>query len=125
MPSDRTIMIERFRDELGDWRICILTPFGARFHAPWALALEARLRESPARGADALERRRDRAPLRGRGAPPSTEEVLVPEPEEIEDLVVEQLGQTALFAARFRENAARALLLPRRRPERRRSGCSD
>ena len=66
LPTDRTIVLQRFRDELGDWRICLLTPFGARVHAPWALAIEARLRETPGRrGAADLVRRRHRRPPAG------------------------------------------------------------
>jgi ATP-dependent Lhr-like helicase len=116
LPTDRAITLERFRDELGDWRICILSPFGARLHAPWALAIEAGLARQAGfagqvlwsddgivmRFADA-ERLPDR-------------DVLLPDPEEVEDQVVLQLGHSPLFAAQFRENAARALLLPRRRP---------
>jgi len=115
-PSDRRITIERFRDELGDWRVCILSPFGARLHAPWALAISARLAERALpepqtlwnddgimlRFADA-----DRLPAA---------EALLPDPEEIEELVLSRLESSALFASEFRENAARALLLPRRRP---------
>jgi ATP-dependent Lhr-like helicase len=119
VPSDRTIVIERFRDEIGDWRMCILTPFGARVHAPWALALAARLRES--RGIEVQSIWSDDGialHLPDSDAPPPTDEVLV-SPEEIEELVVQEVGQSALFGARFRENAARALLIPRRRPDQR------
>ena len=116
VPSDRTIVVERFRDEIGDWRVCILTPFGGRVHAPWAMALAARLRDvARARGAVDLVGRRHRAapPRRGRAA--AVADLLIG-PDEIEELVVQEVGQTALFGARFRENAARALLIPRRRP---------
>ncbi|HEX2484165.1 MAG TPA: DEAD/DEAH box helicase, partial [Myxococcota bacterium] len=116
LPTDRAITIERFRDELGDWRVCILSPFGGRIHAPWALALEARLARSAGFELQVLWSD-DGIVLRladGDAAPDL--ETLVPEPEEVEDLVVEQLGHASLFAAQFRENAARALLLPRRRP---------
>jgi ATP-dependent helicase Lhr and Lhr-like helicase len=119
VPSDRTVVIERFRDEIGDWRMCILTPFGARVHAPWALALAARLRDS--RGIEVQSIWSDDGialHLPDSDAPPPTEEVLI-SPEEIEDLVVQEVGQSALFGARFRENAARALLIPRRRPDQR------
>ncbi len=115
VPDDRTIVIERFPDEIGDWRICILTPFGSRVHAPWALALEERLTRADMpvqvlwsddgiilRLPEALED----IPL----------DLLLFDPEEVEDLVVERLPNTSLFASRFRENAARSLLLPRRRP---------
>ncbi len=116
LPTDRSITIERFRDELGDWRVCLLSPFGARVHAPWALAIEARLSEEAGFEVQTLWSD-DGIVLRFADAektPPS--DALIPEPEDIEDLVVGQLGQSALFAAQFRENAARALLLPRRRP---------
>jgi ATP-dependent Lhr-like helicase len=116
VPSDRTIVIERFRDEIGDWRVCILSPFGARVHAPWALALAARLRES--RGLEVSHLWSDDGialHLPDADAPPPTDE-LVPAPDEVEELVVGELGASALFGARFRENAARALLIPRRRP---------
>jgi ATP-dependent Lhr-like helicase len=116
VPSDRTIVVERFRDELGDWRVCILSPYGARVHAPWAMALERRL------GAlDGLEvqlmyaddgiviRFADTEDL------PALD-LLFPGPDEVEELLLEQLGDTARFAGLFRENAARALLMPRRKP---------
>ncbi|HEX6490256.1 MAG TPA: DEAD/DEAH box helicase [Gaiellaceae bacterium] len=119
VPSDRTIVIERFRDEIGDWRLCILTPFGARVHAPWALALAARVRESLALDANAIWSDDGIAlHLPDADAAPPTELVLI-DPEEIEDLVVQEVGNSALFGARFRENAARALLIPRRRPDQR------
>jgi ATP-dependent helicase Lhr and Lhr-like helicase len=116
VPSDRTVVVERFRDEIGDWRVCILTPFGARVHAPWALALASRLRESL--GLDVQSIWSDDGialHLPDADAAPPLEDLLVPA-EDIEDLVVQEVGQSALFGARFRENAARALLIPRRRP---------
>jgi ATP-dependent helicase Lhr and Lhr-like helicase len=119
VPSDRTVVIERFRDEIGDWRMCILTPFGARVHAPWALALAARLRDS--RGIEVQSIWSDDGialHLPDSDAPPPTDDVLI-SPDEIEELVVQEVGQSALFGARFRENAARALLIPRRRPDQR------
>jgi len=116
VPSDRTIVVERFRDEIGDWRVCILTPFGGRVHAPWSLALAARLRESLGLEVQTLWSD-DGIALHFADAdqPPSLGELLVP-PAEIEELVVAEVGQSALFGARFRENASRALLIPRRRP---------
>ncbi len=115
VPSDRTIVVERFRDELGDWRVCILTPFGGRVHAPWASAIEARLRER-VDGDVYLIWSDDGIAIRlPEGLEGLADEVLFPDPEAVEDLVVGELGSSALFAARFRENAARALLLPRRR----------
>lgn len=116
LPTDRAITVERFRDELGDWRVCILSPFGARVHAPWALALEARLSGDAGYEVQAVWSD-DGISLRfaDADAVPAAQ-TFVPDPEEVEDLIVEQLGHSALFAASFRENAARALLLPRRRP---------
>ena len=116
VPDDRTILIERCPDELGDWRVSVLTPFGSRVHAPWAMAVTARLREE--RGLDAETMWSDdgfvvRVP---EGDQPPDPGLFVPDPDEVEALVVRQLGSTALFAARFREAAGRALLLPRRRP---------
>jgi ATP-dependent helicase Lhr and Lhr-like helicase len=118
LPTDKRIVVERFRDELGDWRLCILSPFGGRVHAPWSLALEARIGERLGLEVQtiwsddgiAIRLPEGDAPLDG------IEALLFPEPDELEDLVVGQLATSALFASRFRENAARALLLPRRRP---------
>ena len=118
LPTDKRIVVERFRDELGDWRLCLLTPFGGRVHAPWSLAIEARLGERLGLEVQtiwsddgiAIRLPEGDAPLDG------IEALLFPDPEEVEDLVVGQLATSALFASRFRENAARALLLPRRRP---------
>jgi ATP-dependent Lhr-like helicase len=116
VPSDRTIVVERFRDEIGDWRLCILTPFGGRVHAPWSLALAARLRESLGLEVNAIWSDDGIAlHLPDAETPPPLDEVLV-DPEELEEQVVRELAGTALFGARFRENAARALLIPRRRP---------
>jgi ATP-dependent Lhr-like helicase len=116
LPDDRTIVVERFRDELGDWRVCIHSYFGARVHAPWSQAIEARFRERL--GLEVQSMYTDdgivvRVP-EADDAPPS-DSVLF-EPEEIEDVVLGQVGGSALFASRFRECAARALLLPKRRP---------
>jgi ATP-dependent Lhr-like helicase len=114
VPTDRTIVVECFRDELGDWRVCLLSPLGSRVLAPWGLALEAAYERL---GADVnVLWTDDGVCLRF----PDVEELppldgLFPDPDEVEELVVEQLAGSALFASRFRENAARALLLPRRR----------
>ena len=116
LPDDRTILLERTRDEMGDWRLCLLSPWGGRVHAPWATAVEARLRRSGEAEVESVWTDDGivlRLPERER--PPEAADLL-PEPEEIEDLVVGELSGTSLFAARFREAAARALLLPRRRP---------
>jgi ATP-dependent Lhr-like helicase len=116
IPSDRTVVVERFRDEIGDWRLCILTPFGGRVHAPWSLALTARLRDSLGLEVNAIWSDDGIAlHLPDADSPPPVDDVLV-DPAELEELVVSELGDTALFGARFRENAARALLIPRRRP---------
>src|SRR5579859_7397633 len=116
VPSDRTVVVERFRDEIGDWRVCILTPFGARVHAPWAMAVGARLRESLGLEVQSIWSDDGIAfHLPDADSPPATDLLLL-DPDELEDLVVREVGQTALFGARFRENAARALLIPRRRP---------
>ncbi len=116
IPSDRTVVIERFRDEIGDWRVCILSPFGARVHAPWALALAARLRETLGVEVQSLWSDDGIAlHLPDSDVSPPIAELTIG-PDEIEELVVQEVGQTALFGARFRENAARALLIPRRRP---------
>ena len=119
VPDDRTIVVERFRDEIGDWRVCILTPFGARVHAPWAMAIQGRLTGRMGMDVEALwsddgivlrlPEAEERVPL---------EDVAL-DPEDVEELVVAHLPSTALFASLFREAAGRALLLPRRRPDRR------
>jgi ATP-dependent Lhr-like helicase len=116
LPSDRSVVVERFRDEIGDWRICILTPFGGRVHAPWSLALAARLRDSLGLEVNSIWSDDGVAlHLPDADAPPPVEDLLV-DPGELEELVLAELAGTALFGARFRENAARALLIPRRRP---------
>ncbi len=118
-PNDRTIVCESFLDEIGDWRVAILSPYGARVHAPWSMAVAARLREQAGDDVDMMwsdDGMVFRLP-ESSGVPDA--DVFFPEAEEIEDIVVRELGGTAMFAGRFRENAARALLLPRRQPGRR------
>ena len=125
LPTDRRVVVERFRDELGDWRLVLLTPFGGRVHAPWSLAIEARLRERLGQEVASIWSDDGIAIRLPEGDLDGVEEALFPDPEAIEDLVVAAVGSSALFAARFRENAGRALLLPRRRPAPgRRSGSS-
>ncbi|MEU3569282.1 ATP-dependent helicase [Kitasatospora sp. NPDC036755] len=138
LPDDRTIVVERFRDELGDWRIVVHSPFGAQVHAPWALALGARLREKHGldpqvmHADDGIVLRLPDADLLAldfdfnapaeRSAPdeaPVGADATLFDPGEIEQLVTDQVGGSALFASRFRECAGRALLLPRRSPGRR------
>ncbi|WP_031466122.1 ATP-dependent helicase [Sciscionella sediminilitoris] len=130
VPSDRTVLVERFRDELGDWRVVVHSPFGAQVNAPWALAIGARLRER--RGLDVqLAHSDDGIVLR---LPTSFEQLeeteterdplilaedVLLDPEEIAQVITAELGSSALFAARFRECAARSLLLPRRDPRKR------
>jgi ATP-dependent helicase Lhr and Lhr-like helicase len=125
VPDDRTIVVERFRDELGDWRLVVHSPFGAQVNAPWALAVAARLRER--RGVEAqvahsddgiVLRLPDALDDEGADIAPTAEDVLL-DPEEVEQVVVAEVSGSALFAARFRECAARSLLLPRRDPRRR------
>jgi ATP-dependent Lhr-like helicase len=116
VPDDRTIVIERVRDELGDWRVCCLTPFGSRVHAPWAMAASARVK---AAGLDVETMwSEDGFVLRfpETDAPPEVDAVLL-DAAEAAELVQQQLGSSALFAAKFREAASRALLLPRRRAD--------
>jgi ATP-dependent helicase Lhr and Lhr-like helicase len=119
VPSDRTIVVERFRDEIGDWRLCVLSPFGGRVHAAWGLALSARIRDRYGLEADAIWSDDGIiVHLPDADDPPGAELVML-EPDEIEDAVVAELAGSALFGARFRENAARSLLIPRAYPGRR------
>ncbi len=114
VPTDQVIVVERVPDELGDLRICVLSPFGSRVHAPWSMVVLRRLREARAGEFEAVwsdDGMVFRVP--GADGPPGLD-LFFPSPEEIEDLVTRELGDTSLFAARFRESAARALLLPRR-----------
>ncbi|HEX4282895.1 MAG TPA: DEAD/DEAH box helicase, partial [Solirubrobacteraceae bacterium] len=122
VPSDRAIVVERFRDEIGDWRLCVLSPFGGRVHAAWGLALSARIRDQLGLESDAIwsddgiiVHLPDAEELGGR----DFIDLVMLEPDEVEDAVVAELSASALFGARFRENAARALLIPRARPGKR------
>jgi ATP-dependent Lhr-like helicase len=117
VPDDRTVVIERCRDELGDWRVCVLTPFGSRIHIPWAMAVSARIRAAGGPEVETLWGD-DGFVLRfpDTDEPPDSDWFMV-EPGEAMQLVLRQLGTTALFAGRFREAAGRALLLPRRRAD--------
>ncbi len=119
LPTDRAITVERFRDELGDWRVCILTPFGARLHAPWAMALQAELGAESGFEVQVMYTD-DGIVLRFADSDePPTVDALLPDPEEVEELVTDELAGTALFAGLFRENAVRSLLLRRRNPRQR------
>ena len=143
LPSDRTIVLERFRDEIGDFRLCVLSPYGGRVHAAWGLAISARIRERfgvdgeamwsddgiivrlpdvDIDGATTGEGSRegsDRERDSDGEAPLSDAELVLLDPEEVEEAIVAELGGSALFGARFRESAARALLIPRAWPGRR------
>ncbi|WP_202865340.1 Lhr family ATP-dependent helicase [Ornithinimicrobium sufpigmenti] len=137
LPDDRTILVERFRDEIGDWRVVVHSPWGTPVHAPWALCLAARLRERYGTDVQALaaddgivlrlpdlgawDEDGTRADRQAGAQQLDAEiaELLTLDPEEVADLVTQEIGGSALFAARFRECAARALLLPRRNPGRR------
>jgi len=125
LPSERTIVLERFRDEIGDWRLCVLSPYGGRVHAAWALALSARIRERFDLEADVLSSddgiilHLPDLDAEEADALPSAAELVLLEPEEVEQAVTSELGGSALFGARFRENASRALLIPRAYPGRR------
>jgi ATP-dependent helicase Lhr and Lhr-like helicase len=120
LPHDRTLLVERFRDELGDWRIVLHSPYGTQVHAPWALAVGVRLRErygvdaQAVSGDDGIVLRVPETDMDPPGA-----DVFVLDPDEVDELVTTEVGSSALFASRFRECAARALLLPRRHPGRR------
>ncbi len=125
LPSERTIVVERFRDEIGDWRICILSPYGGRVHSAWALALSARIRERFSLEADAISSD-DGIVLHlpdldadDVESLPSAADLVLIEPDEVAQAVTAELGSSALFGARFRENAGRALLIPRAYPGRR------
>ena len=140
VPDDRTVVVERFRDELGDWRVVVHSPFGAQVHAPWALALGARLAarfgmdaqvmhaddgivlrlpDADLLGLDLLDTHPRQEAAHDREQAPVGAADVVFDPAEVEDVVTAEVGGSALFAARFRECAARALLLPRRDPGRR------
>jgi ATP-dependent Lhr-like helicase len=119
LPDDRTVVVERFRDELGDWRLCVHSPFGAQVNAPWALAVAARARERY--GVEVQTMHSDDGivvRLPDTEEAPTADLVLL-DPDDVEPLVRDEVGGSALFASRFRECAARALLLPRRNPGRR------
>lgn len=120
LPTDRTLTVERSRDEVGDWRVILHSPYGMHVHAPWALAVNARIRErlgvegSAVASDDGIIARVPDAETEPPGA-----ELFVFEPDELEQLVTDEVGGSALFASRFRECAARALLLPRLNPNKR------
>jgi ATP-dependent Lhr-like helicase len=115
IPDDKNIVIERTRDELGDWRVCLLTPLGGQILAPWSMAILAKIQEEHTVDVETLwtdDGLVVRFPEIDDAPDPK---LLLPDPDDVERLVLKQLGGTSLFAAKFREAAARALLLPRRR----------
>jgi ATP-dependent Lhr-like helicase len=116
VPDAGTVVVERVRDELGDWRVCVLSPRGGRVHAPWAMAAAARIREGTGVDVETLWGDDGFVVRFPDVDQPPDARLLLPDPDEVHTLVVRQLGATALFAAKFRENAARSLLLPKRRP---------
>ena len=134
LPTDRQIVVERFHDELGDWQVVVHSPFGSPVHAPWALVVAARLRERYGVDVQAMHADdgmvfrlpdtewwddEDASPRGAGNQPEELLDLLFPDPDDIAGQVTAQLGGSALFAARFRECAGRALLLPKRRPDRR------
>lgn len=119
VPDDRTVVIERSPDELGDWRVCLLSPLGGRVHAPWAMAATAQIRERTGLDVDTMWTDDGFVVRFPAAEAPPDPRLLIIDPADVERLVTRQLGASALFAARFREAAARALLLPRRWPGRR------
>jgi ATP-dependent Lhr-like helicase len=130
VPDDKTIVVERYQDEMGDWRVCILSPFGGKVHAPWAMAIGAMVREQTDFEVDVLWTDNGIVIRLPEADEAPDVDMVLPDPDEVTDLVIRQLGAlgggarqanlgappTALFAARFREAAGRALLLPRRHP---------
>jgi ATP-dependent Lhr-like helicase len=117
VPDDRNIVIERVRDELGAWRVCVLTPFGSRIHTPWAMAATAKIHANGGPDVESMWSE-DGFVLRfpESDTAPDVSGLLL-DPKEAPELVLRQLGATSLFAAKFRESASRALLLPRRRAD--------
>ncbi len=116
VPDDRTVLIERCRDEMGDWRVCVLSPFGSRIHAPWAMAVVERVRAETGLDVETMWTDDGFVVRFPETDEPPDPRLMVPASEEVEALVLSQLGGTAMFAAKFREAAGRALLLPKRRP---------
>jgi ATP-dependent Lhr-like helicase len=119
VPDDRTVVIERCRDELGDFRVCVLSPLGGRVHMPWAMAAAGKIRDQTGLDVEIMSTDDGFVARFPESDQPPDSALLLPAPEELEALLLRQLGGTAVFAARFREAAARALLLPRRNPARR------
>jgi ATP-dependent Lhr-like helicase len=115
VPDDQTIVIERVMDELGDWRVCVLTPFGGKIHAPWAMVVAAKVRQQLAIDVESMWSDDGFIVRFPETEHPPSSELIIPDPDEVEQLLLRQLGASSMFAGRFREAAARALLLPRTR----------
>jgi ATP-dependent Lhr-like helicase len=115
VPDDRTIVVERVVDELGDWRVCVLSPFGGRVHAPWAMAVTAKVRQQLALDIESMWSDDGFIVRFPETDQPPASDLVIPDPDEVEQLLLRQLGASSMFAAKFREAAARALLLPRTR----------
>ena len=116
VPDDETLVIERVRDELGDWRVCVLSPLGGQIHAPWSMAIVAMIKERLGVDAESMWTNDGFVIRLPETESPPDLDLFLPASTEVEALVMRQLGGTALFAAKFRENAGRALLLLKRRP---------
>ena len=115
VPDDRTIVIERVVDELGDWRVCVLSPYGGKVHAPWAMAVTAKVRNELAIDVETMWSDDGFIVRFPETDNPPSADLVLPDPDEVEQLLLRQLGASSMFAAKFREAAARALLLPRTR----------
>ncbi|MCL1588019.1 MAG: DEAD/DEAH box helicase [Actinomycetia bacterium] len=116
LPTDRTIVVQRFRDEIGDWRVVLLSPFGGKVHAPWALAVRHRYRNEQGSSVDVIwsdDGILFRFP--DTDTPPDLSALSI-DPVDVEETLLSEVADSALFTSIFREAAARALLLPRRRP---------
>jgi ATP-dependent Lhr-like helicase len=119
VPSDQAIVIESFLDEVGDWRIVVLSPFGSRVHAPWAMVISERMRAEYSDEVDVMWTDDGIVFRLPEACAVPDMEYFFPSPDSVEEELIRILGGTALFSARFRENAARSLLLPRRSPNKR------
>src|SRR5712691_1132066 len=117
VPDDQTIVVERVLDDLGDWRVCVLSPFGGKVHAPWAMAVTAKVRREQAIEVETMWSDDGFIVRFPETDLPPRSELVIPDSDEVQDLVMRQLGASSIFAAKFREAAARALLLPRHRPQ--------
>lgn len=116
VPDDETIVVERYMDDLGDWRVCILSPFGGKVHAPWTQSIHALMRRNRDFDVETLWSDDGIVVRLPETDEPPPLDLIIPDPDDIEDLVIDETGGSAMFASHFREAASRALLLPRRYP---------